>query len=83
MDDDKPWEHLYDLNYMRFPVDDKFSYSSFGKRVYLLTWGFIISLAVWYTIDGWKKQKSLVPSLNKMKLIKEIQFRRGLNKGMH
>lgn len=56
-DNDKPWEFVYDLNYERFSKTLKdYKPSEFGKRIYLLTWSFILILMVWYTVTGLTKK---------------------------
>jgi len=56
--DQNEWEHVYDLNYNRFKEQLRyFEPSAFGQKLYQVTWGFILCLMIWYTIQGMSKSK--------------------------
>lgn len=66
-DDNKPWAHVYDLNYKRFSKSlVHFEYSDFGKKLYVAIWGFILMLMIYYTVESLTKKtnsKKEVPSV--------------------
>ena len=63
--DDNPWKHVYNLDYTRFKDRlNEFSSSRFSTTIYMVTWGFIISLMVFHTISGFQNSKEEKNQIN-------------------
>ncbi len=72
--DPKDWLHLYNLDISRFDLTD-FKLSDLSKKVYGLTWGFIISLMIWNIVITYDKKSEVKSNTTKESKIDSIKHK--------